>query len=122
VTLRRQQVGKAGEEAARGYLEERGYRVVDTNFRCLYGEIDIIALRGGRLIFVEVRTRTGSSFGTPAESITPEKLGRLRKSAIYYMKSRYGREISCRFDLIAIKMKRESLATTALRHYRGIIG
>lgn len=115
-------MGRAGEVAARSYLQKKGYRVVEANYRCPYGEIDLIAFRGDRLVFVEVRTRTGSSFGTPAESITAKKRTRLRKSALYFMRSRYGRELPCRFDLIAILMGRESLARTALRHYRNIIG
>lgn len=122
MTRRRQRVGRAGEAAARRYLQGRGYRVVESNYRCLYGEIDMIAFLGNILVFVEVRTRTGSSFGTPAESITAEKLNHLKKAALFYMKSRYGQEVACRFDLIAVQMERESMALLNLRHYCGIVG
>ena len=122
MTRRRQRVGQAGERAARRYLQEKGYRVVEANYRCPYGEIDLIATRGGLLHFVEVRTRTGSSFGTPAESITAEKLGRLQKVALYYMQRRYGKEVHCRFDLIAVLMDRRTMTPDHLRHYRGITG
>lgn len=119
---RRQQVGKAGEEAARSYLEGKGYRIAELNFRCPYGEIDLIAFdRKDLLVFVEVRTRTGSSFGTPAESITAEKLKRIQKSALYYMKRCYREEVACRFDLIAVRMDRKSMAPLNIRHYRSIL-
>lgn len=122
MTRRRQRVGRAGEAAARSYLQGRGYRVVESNYRCPYGEIDIIAFHRNTLVFIEVRTRTGSSFGTPAESITAEKLKHLKKAALFYMQSRYGEEAACRFDLVAVRMERESMEVRNLRHYRGIIG
>jgi len=74
----RQQVGERVKRRPQLFAEP-GYRLVENNFRCLYGEIDIIAFHGSTLVFVEVRTRTGSSFGTPAESITAEKLNRLKR-------------------------------------------
>lgn len=122
MTRRRRLVGRAGEEAARNYLQSKGYRVTEVNFRSPYGEIDLIAFQGSTLVFIEVRTRTGSSFGTPAESVTPEKLSRLKKTALFYMQSRFGREVACRFDLIAVLLDRESMALNSLRHYRGIVG
>lgn len=122
MTRRRQRVGKAGEAAARSYLQRKGYRVAEVNYRSPYGEIDIVAFHGSILVFVEVRTRTGSSFGTPAESITVEKLNHLKKTALFYMQSRYGQEVTCRFDLIAVQLERESMALISLRHYRGIVG
>ncbi len=121
MTRQRQQVGHAGETAACSYLRRRGYRITETNFRCPYGEIDLIAFQGGLLVFVEVRTRTGSSFGTPAESITGEKIKHLKKTAHYYMQSHYGRELACRFDLIAVLLERGSMALANLRHYRNIV-
>lgn len=122
MTRRRQQVGKAGERAARSYLQRKGYRIAGANFRCPFGEIDLIALYGSLLVFVEVRTRTGVSFGTPAESITAEKLNRLKKTALFYLQSHYGEEVACRFDLIAVQLDRENMALTGLRHYEGITG
>ncbi len=122
MTRRRQQVGKAGEEAARGYLQRKGYRVVELNYRSPYGEIDLIAFQGSIPVFVEVRTRTSASFGPPAESITAEKLERLKKTALHFMQSRYGEEVSCRFDFIAVHLERGNMALKSLRHYRNIVG
>lgn len=122
MTRRRRLVGRAGEEAARSYLQRMGYRIAEVNYRSRYGEIDLIAFQGSTLVFVEVRTRTGSSCGTPEESITPEKLNRLKKAACSYMQSRFGREVACRFDLIAVLLDWESMALQGLRHHRGIVG
>ena len=122
MTRRRQQIGKAGEEAARNYLQREGYRVAERNYRSPYGEIDLIAFHGGATVFVEVRARTSGSFGQAAESITARKLERLKKTAHHYMQSRYGKEVACRFDFIAVHLDQQSMDLVGLRHYRNIIG
>lgn len=122
MTRRRQQVGKVGEEAARSYLQSKGYRVAELNYRSPYGEIDLIAFHGDIPVFVEVRTRTSASFGPPAESITAEKLERLKKTAIHYMQTHYGEEVACRFDFIAVHLDWEKMTLQGLRHYRNIVG
>ena len=96
-------LGQAGERAARGYLESRGYTILDTNFRCPYGEVDIVALDRGSLVFLEVRTRrSSSSFGLPEESITPDKQRRLIATAETYIQSRPGLPGDWRIDLVAV--------------------
>ncbi len=95
-------LGAAGERAARGYLEARGYAILDTNFRCPYGEVDIVALDGECLVFLEVRTRRGRSFGSPEESITPKKEQRLIATAETYTQSRAGLPEQWRIDLVAV--------------------
>lgn len=122
MSVKRRRVGLAGEKAARDYLEACGLRIEAVNYRCPLGEIDIVARDKEAVVFVEVRTRTGSSFGIPAESITAQKLNRLKRLAVQFMQCRYGREVPCRFDLIAVIMNPDNLAVRDLRHYRGIIG
>lgn len=73
-----------GENAACEYLVKKGYKILERNFRKGYGEIDIIALHNRTLVFVEVKTRTTSSYGTPFDSISSHKLRILRKTAEYY--------------------------------------
>ena len=75
----KQQVGRLGEEAAVAYLRERGYRIIATNYRCPLGEIDMIAKQGETLVFVEVKSRTGKSYGLPQESITRQKQEKLTR-------------------------------------------
>ena len=99
---RRVKLGAAGERAARSYLESNGYVVLDTNFRCPHGEVDIVALDGDCLVFLEVRTRRGREFGSPEESITPDKERKLIATAETYMQSREDLPEHWRIDLVAI--------------------
>ena len=71
--------GRAGEQRAAEYLERLGYAVVDRNWRCDQGELDIVACRGDDLVFIEVKTRAGNSTGHPFEAITASKVSRLRR-------------------------------------------
>jgi len=73
-----------GEDIAAKYLENKGYKIIERNFRKGYGEIDIIAIQGRTLIFIEVKTRTSEKYGTPAEAITYFKLKSLIKTAEFY--------------------------------------
>ncbi len=74
-------LGRRGEMLAASYLEQLDYEIVDRNWRCPLGEIDIIASRGGWTVFVEVKTRSSLAYGHPLEAITPVKLARLRRLA-----------------------------------------
>ena len=71
--MKRREIGILGEKLARDFLKKKGYRILETNFRCQYGEIDIIARKKDYLVFIEVRTKTSNDFGTPEESITHVK-------------------------------------------------
>ena len=69
-TMKRQDTGKRGEQLAREFLDMRGYQIIETNYRCPYGEMDIIAQRQDTLVFVEVRTKSSLAFGNPEESFS----------------------------------------------------
>ena len=71
--MKRRDTGILGKKLARDSLNKRGYRILETNYRCPEGEIDIIARHKDSHVFVEVRTKTSSEFGSPEESITPAK-------------------------------------------------
>ena len=118
--LSRRQLGEAGERAARRYLLSQGLAILECNYRCSLGEIDIVAREGGVLVFVEVRTRRGRRFGEAVESITPAKAARLRKLALYYLQHRVGRELPCRFDVVAIRMDSSGEKVAELVHHRGV--
>lgn len=83
--MQRGELGKLGEDFAAGLLSAEGYRIVERNFRCRAGEIDIIAEKDGELSFVEVKTRRTLAFGYPAEAVTAEKRRHIRRAAAYYM-------------------------------------
>jgi putative endonuclease len=97
----KQQQGQRWEQAAQAWLERRGLRLVEANFRCKGGEIDLVMRDGAELVFVEVRQRADRSHGGAAASITPAKLRRLVRAAEYYL-LRFPHTPPCRFDVIAI--------------------
>jgi putative endonuclease len=109
--MKRKTVGLLGEKLAREFLKKKGYRVRELNFRCRNGEIDIIAEKDDYLIFVEVRTKTTTSFGTPEESITFAKKERLIALALYYLNSHPNLSSLWRIDFIAIELDSKGQAT-----------
>jgi putative endonuclease len=93
--------GAAAEDLALRYLEARGLTLVARNFRCRVGELDLIMRDAGYLVFVEVRSRRHSRYGTPAESVTRTKQQRLLRAAAFYLQ-RWRLDLPCRFDVVAI--------------------
>lgn len=98
----RKKLGKIGEEIAVHYLEKSGYQVIEKNFRCRRGEIDIIAKWENEIVFVEVKTRTSKICGDPAEAVTEQKKKHLYLAAGYYMMIRKIEEYPVRIDVIEI--------------------
>ncbi len=121
MTLMRQLVGQKGEQAARDYLEQHGYSIIETNYRCRLGEIDIIARDGEMVVIVEVRTKTGLAFGRPEESINQEKARKLHRLALQYIQSNYHREVSSRIDLVAVMIERNSGQVKDIKHIKNIL-
>lgn len=110
-------LGKRGEEYAARYLEERGYRLLERNWRCAHGEIDLIARQGGETVFVEVKTRSSAAFGHPFEAITPSKLARLRRLAAVWCAQTDSPIRRIRIDAIAII---GSSGDAVVEHLRGV--
>ncbi len=97
-----QTLGFLGEELAGHYLTRRGYKVLLKNYESPLGEIDLIAKEKGALVFIEVKTRSSLSAGSPLDSVTFHKRAQLTKCAKYYMK-RYGiKDVPCRFDVVSV--------------------
>ncbi len=94
--------GLRGERIASRYLRRRGYRVVERNFRCPLGEIDLIAAKRGLLIFCEVKTRTSDGFAPPYEAVNRGKMVRLERTAEYWLNTRPRPSEQCRFDVITV--------------------
>jgi putative endonuclease len=104
-------LGRRGEEAATAYLTSLGYRIVDRNWRCPAGEIDIVALDGGELVVVEVKTRTSRAYGDPLEGVTDAKLTRLCVLAGAWRRAHRGVRVSgTRIDLVGVLMPRHAEA------------
>jgi len=109
--MKRKEVGDIGEELARKFLKKKGYRIHETNFRCREGEIDIIAEHKDYLVFIEVRTKTGTSFGSPEESVTFAKKEKLIASALAYMSSHKDLPDNWRIDFVGIELDEKGKAT-----------
>ncbi|MFB5759748.1 YraN family protein [Paenibacillus medicaginis] len=100
----RRSKGTLGEEMAAQYLTGKGWRIIERNWRCRSGEVDIIAEKEGTLIFIEVRSRTGATHGTAAESVTARKIAQVRHIAEIYLHMRGAADIPVRFDMIAVRL------------------
>jgi len=97
----RKGLGPRGEEAGERFLINRGYRILDRNYRAPCGEIDLIALDEKTVVFIEVKTRRSRRFGEPFEAVHPRKRKRITGAALYYLK-RYRVPPPCRFDVISV--------------------
>jgi len=94
--------GEPYEEQAVIFLRRAGFEIVERNWACPMGELDIVARKGGTLVFAEVRARSNPAYGTPADSVTPAKRTKLVKTAMAYIKARRPEAEEYRFDVIAI--------------------
>ena len=95
--------GKKGEDIAAACLRKEGYRIVERNYRCLYGEIDIIAMDAGDVVFVEVKSRKSDNFGSPEEAVNIIKQRKISKVALNYLQERGLADHNVRFDIVAIR-------------------
>ena len=109
--LSRRERGALGEKIALDFLVKRNFTILECNFRCREGEIDIVARQGDCLVFVEVRAKTSPNLGTPEESITPAKAQRLVSLAQTYLQSHENLPAQWRIDIIAIDMDRRGRAS-----------
>lgn len=103
MTEERLSLGRWGEEEAERFLRRRGMKILERNFRCPLGEIDIIASHGKVLVFIEVKTRRTAAFGTPQEAVGPTKQRQIVRTAQWYLGSGNGRGLQPRFDVVAVR-------------------
>lgn len=99
-----QRLGDEGEELAVAYLTRKGYRIVERNFRCKGGEVDIVARDGATLVFVEVKTRRDLSYGPPQLAVTPFKQRQISKAALTWLARAKKPDAAARFDVVAITL------------------
>ena len=104
--MKRKTTGMIGEKLAADFLIKQGYKIVETNYRCKEGEVDIIAKDGDVLVFVEVRAKSGSTFGSPEESITTRKKEHLKNVAARYQETHDGLSLQWRIDFVAVELDR----------------
>jgi len=99
---RRIALGQWGEQKAVEHLVEQGMEIVDRNWRCPLGELDIVAYDGRALVMIEVKTRASAAFGSPAEAVTPRKAARLRQLAAQWLREHGDRPLEVRIDVIGV--------------------
>ncbi len=97
-------LGASGERLAAAALERDGYALLARNWRCAYGEIDLVAEESAELVFVEVKARRGVRMGSPEEAVTPAKQRKLLASAQTYLAERGEEQRAYRFDVVAIEL------------------
>ncbi len=117
--LAKDKLGARGEAFAARYLEQAGLRIVDRNWRCPSGEIDLVAVEGTTLVIVEVKTRSSENFGHPLEAITTAKLERL-----YLLASRWARAHRLRFSGLrvdAVSILDDGSGRPVIEHLRGVL-
>lgn len=108
-------LGRRGERIAERHLRRRGYRILARNFRAAGAEIDLVALDGETLVFVEVKTRRTTHSGAPAEAVNPYKQNHLRRAAELYARGHRAQDRAMRFDVVAIHAGRAGRQLELLR-------
>lgn len=110
--------GQLGESIARDYLQEKGYKIIEQNYRTKYAEIDLVAAKAGSLVFIEVKTRLGENFGIPEDSLNRNKMNRLIRNANAYM-AREKKFKKYRIDAICIVLENGGY-TKRITHHENI--
>ena len=100
----RHQLGESGEAFAVKLLKQGGYKIIEQNYRCKLGEIDIIAKDGDVLAFVEVKARRTDAFEGPKSAVTPKKKRKISMVALHYLKETEQMDKKARFDVVAIRL------------------
>ncbi len=103
------ETGQSGESKASRYLHSNGYTVIDRNFRCRSGEIDIIATKDRTLYFIEVKTRATPRHGMPYEAVTTGKMRRMARAAQYYLLTHDYREWKMRYAVVSILTREQTV-------------
>lgn len=114
----RGRLGRLGEDLAVRYLQRSGYEVLERNWRCARGEIDVVVRDASTLIFVEVKTRTGVAFGHPLEALTERKVARLRSLASLWRQAHPAQRGAMRIDAIGVLVPHN--APYSIEHVRGV--
>jgi putative endonuclease len=110
--------GNKGEELATRYLEKKGYKIIERNFRTRFGEIDIVCWDALTLVFVEVKTKIGHNFGEPEEMVNKGKLSQVKRMGEVFLQDK-NIEVQCRIDVVAIVLF-ENGEVEKLEHYQAV--
>ena len=116
---KRQSLGKLGEDLACAELKRRGYEILERRYRTRFGEIDIIARHGAAIVFIEVKARAGSKFGSAAAAVTAWKQRRVASRALEFLARRRFLDRPCRFDVVTVDILDGKMAIEVYPHAFG---
>lgn len=116
MTKERIRTGREGEAIAVRYLENEGYRVVERNYRCVFGEMDIVARDGRTCVFVEVKSRRSDRFGAPALAVDRRKQRKMSSVAMCYLKEKRLLGRPSRFDVVTVRFSPEETRVDLIRN------
>jgi putative endonuclease len=108
--------GRLGENEAVRFLEKKGYRIIERNFRTRHGEVDVIAEENGTIVFVEVKARTSAAFGAPEESVGRRKQERIIRASKEYLFTEDLTDHPARFDVVGIEIGSDGMKTELIRN------
>lgn len=100
-------LGKTGEKLAQAYIQREGYKILELNYRKPFGEVDIIALHQGVIVFIEVKTRRSDHYGNPFEAVGRHKQGQLVKIAQDYLIGKGLTDSAARFDVVGVRLRED---------------
>ncbi len=113
MTYNKRQIGTEMERLAGAYLEKNGYEIIEYNYRCRQGEIDIIARDGEYLVFCEVKYRSSEKNGTPLEAVDYKKQRIISRCALFYITRKHCAHLPCRFDVVSVTDKEVQILKNA---------
>jgi putative endonuclease len=115
-------LGARGEALACTLLKEKGYKIIERNFQTPIGEIDIVAREGQTLVFVEVKTRESTAFGSAKWAVDRKKQQKLSRLALYYLNLKAWKDRPARFDVVAVDLERQGERIELFRNAFDLIG
>lgn len=119
--MRKQQIGRWGEDLAKKLLESHGYGIIDSNVYTSYGELDIVAYKDNEIVFVEVKTRTTRTFGFPEDAITNQKIKHLIESAQAFLQKNPDLDHYWRIDVITVEGSPENTSSPKINWYKNAV-
>ncbi len=112
----KRKVGAQYERVAGAYLEEKGYQILEYNYRCRLGEIDLVLKDGGYLVFCEVKYRRDTASGHPSEAVDIRKQRAISRCAMYYLMEKGCADVPCRFDVVSIENQKITVVKDAFEY------
>lgn len=116
MTNSRIDLGKAGEDEAVSFLNKQGFRILERNYRCCYGEIDIIAKEKGAIVFIEVKTRKTLTYGLPQTAVDSRKQKQISRAAANYTAQKNIKNTPLRFDVVAVNLAEDKIKIELIRN------